>query len=531
MTIPSQQSASNPPSDPARSISTHVHIWIASGLILFVLINVAVTCLRQGKPEWLTSLWLVASAGWLFLCLYRVTWAAWLIILTLPVFGARPGDLATNLQDTWITILAAASIIRYPIRLDRLPRPLAAWAYAAVGLLSLIANADRCFESLRPVHQDALTHNVSFMFAGSWDLHIGISEWFMLVQMLLVARLWAKLISTARLSVRHFAGAVGIGLTVTLLLGFLEYWIPVVHDALRAYQLRIYDFSDETVNRWALPSFLRSPAGDGVTMKSFFGNRGWFGEYLIVAGPITVGYLASTARARLRKALVALLVAALVLAVILCGARAAAVAAVGGTALLAAIRLVRHAVERSDARRRLLSWSTWILLVLMIALPQLLYRSDGLVGRFNPHNRHVQWAKAMKLVAEHPWLGVGYETFGHVSRDLPPVLYLITAHNSFAQVAACMGVPGLICLLLMFRAPLRALFGPGQHAEDSDRLLWVGMAWAFLCIYFASFAQHWFYLRSMAMFWWIGLALLTQRTVVVEKAAERRAGDSTAMTE
>jgi len=508
-------------------------------LLFFVALNVVMTCLRQAKPEWLTALWLCAGAGWVLLCARRLEWTAWLLVAGLPIFGARPGDLVTNFQDCLIVGVAAVSLMRFPLRFGRPCPPLAGWVLVGVALLSLLANAGRCFYPLRPLHQDNVTRNLFFMFAGSWDIHIGAGEWFMLLNMLLVARCWYRLLAerplrggqngpSGRLRPEDFAAAVTVGFLAVLVLGYLEYFLPSVHGIVEAWQLRLYDFSDDTVNRWPLPAFLVSPVGPEVSMKSFFGNRGWFGQYLIAAGPVAMAWVAAK-RAAWRRVCLGMLLGAWVLAVYLCGARAAALAAVAGIVLLLLTLLLVRVSWRRRLKSSIAQWVIWLALVSLVPLPGLIYAVGPDWAWLDPHYRDIEWDKAVRLVRAHPWLGVGYETFGHAARTIepprggPPQAVYITPHNLFAQTAACTGLGGLLCVLLLFRVPIRAWtqfvararLSPPEGASPQG----TGLAFAFAMIFVCGFAQEWFYIRSLSLFFWLGLALLC---ALNPKAANRQ---------
>jgi len=489
--------------------------WLGVGLFLFALFNIVMTCLRADKPEWLAALWLGAFFAWLGLCLWSLKAAVLLLLAGLPLFGARPGDLVTNGQDSLIVVLASVSLWRYPIRIGKRPAMLLGWLFAGFALLSVVANYHRCFYPLRPFHQDHLTWDVFFMFAESWDRTIGISEWFVLLNMLIVARLVHRQVMDRQCSIGLFGAAVSIGLFVALAVGYAEYFWPRGHELLTKYQLRLYDFSnDKPPQTIPLPSWLVSPAGRHVAMKSLFGNRGWFGQYLLVAGPVAMAWLGYRRELAGRVA-AGLLAGALAVALVLCGSRTALFSISAGGVLVAVLYLLAATRARRHLSRTVASWFLLALLVACIPLPPLLWHWMGTSGLMEPHSRDIAWRGALELSREHPWLGVGYESFGLALREKALEKHdkeylrnlVITAHNFFTQIAVCTGTGGLLCIVLLFHRPLQVLLATIGRSDAGHRSL-AGFAVALLLVFIGGFGQHWFYSHSTALFWWVACALV-----------------------
>jgi len=86
-------------------------------------------------------------------------------------------------------------------------------------------------------------------------------------------------------------------------------------------------------------------------------------------------------------------------------------------------------------------------------------RLDAAAGTFA--TRVEGWPHVVRLVAEHPWTGLGLNQTARYLRPINP--YLFHAHNLFLQVALDLGLPGL-CFLLGKRSGL-----PGGEAKT-----WVG---------------------------------------------------------
>ena len=144
--------------------------------------------------------------------------------------------------------------------------------------------------------------------------------------------------------------------------------------------------------------------------------------------------------------------------------RGAMMAAAGGVAVLLALR---HGMASRSAK---LAWAG------AFALPFVLGRAALLsdLGRLEV------WRVAVRVFADHRWLGTGPDTFGLAFRQhiAPQFITAMTnatiisptAHNDFLQVAATMGVLGLLAYawvllgaVLMVRDGLRCGFKDGYN--------------------------------------------------------------------
>jgi len=63
--------------------------------------------------------------------------------------------------------------------------------------------------------------------------------------------------------------------------------------------------------------------------------------------------------------------------------------------------------------------------------------------------RFMGWQAALKLIAAHPWGGIGFSRFQHVYLKLTPipVLRLQHAHNLLLNTCLELGIPGMLALL------------------------------------------------------------------------------------
>lgn len=109
-------------------------------------------------------------------------------------------------------------------------------------------------------------------------------------------------------------------------------------------------------------------------------------------------------------------------------------------------------------------------------------------------DRLALWRAALKIATSHPWLGTGYYTFGKVSgnvlKDAPHFVVYANAHSSFLQVAADLGIPGLLFFTLMFVVSLVVLRNRLKRVGNDDvPALSTGLA--VLSLALSSLTQTW----------------------------------------
>src|SRR3989338_5322673 len=77
------------------------------------------------------------------------------------------------------------------------------------------------------------------------------------------------------------------------------------------------------------------------------------------------------------------------------------------------------------------------------------------------------WKGAIKIIKEHPWWGVGYDTFPHfiLNYTQGKVGYM-DAHNSYLLIAAEMGIPTLIVFLFVLGGVCYYTYWLYRHTQD-----------------------------------------------------------------
>jgi O-antigen ligase len=74
----------------------------------------------------------------------------------------------------------------------------------------------------------------------------------------------------------------------------------------------------------------------------------------------------------------------------------------------------------------------------------------------------------LKMVAEHPWLGVGYNMYPYLIHDYMPVLEAgRDTHNTYMTIAAEMGLPALFIFLLVLALIMNSTLYVYRHSDDT----------------------------------------------------------------
>ena len=88
--------------------------------------------------------------------------------------------------------------------------------------------------------------------------------------------------------------------------------------------------------------------------------------------------------------------------------------------------------------------------------------------------RIVAWKAGLKMIEAHPWTGVGLGNFKPLVRqyeEAGDMRVETLAHNTYIEIAAEMGIPGLLLFLGILFASMRTLSDVYQRAPESATLL------------------------------------------------------------
>ncbi|MFN8058345.1 MAG: O-antigen ligase family protein [Vicinamibacterales bacterium] len=292
--------------------------------------------------------------------------------------------------------------------------------------------------------------------------------------------------------------------------------------------------------RWSgrhLLAFWRQVDPFLVRINSTFTDVNALGSYLVSMLPI-VGASALLARSRDERLWWTGVGAATVAATVLTGSRAAWAAIVlsGGVALLLALRAERPRwLQSAERARRLVAGGVLVTLAMVAVLSvmgtarnfrheQVRNYGDALLYTFNLRlplqerlkGRTALWGAAVRMVAGQPLTGVG---IGRYYKDLasyvPDSEYLIrpqeNAHNYFLQVAAELGLPGLLLLVSLIALPLwtmRRSFDP--NVSRARRLIACGAGTGVLAHVLTWLTGHPLLIRDGQLTFWplVGLVLV-----------------------
>jgi O-antigen ligase len=139
--------------------------------------------------------------------------------------------------------------------------------------------------------------------------------------------------------------------------------------------------------------------------------------------------------------------------------------------------------------------------------------------------RLIAWSAGLKLVAAHPWAGIGLDAFStqYLAVTKLPLVRLLHAHNSFLMKSADLGIPGMLVFFSFLYRRLRDGF---RHAGAG---LPRALAWMVTIFLVATLVDSVFYWTSWTIYYWIMLACLDRFTLRAQRAAAETGGDRAAL--
>jgi len=114
------------------------------------------------------------------------------------------------------------------------------------------------------------------------------------------------------------------------------------------------------------------------------------------------------------------------------------------------------------------------------------------------------------MVADRPLLGVGLGAYAHANRDYNPALGAYDTHNTYVNIAAETGLPGLILFLAMMVSLLREAIAARRYADrlgsssgaaEVPRWLFLGLIAFLIAAVFGSFAKLAFVYVYLTLLW------------------------------
>lgn len=150
------------------------------------------------------------------------------------------------------------------------------------------------------------------------------------------------------------------------------------------------------------------------------------------------------------------------------------------------------------------------------------------------------WLRALFMIRDFPFTGIGMGDFGHVADTFYPFyIYqagrIFHAHNLFLQIAVDLGIPGLIAWLWLLFSATSAAWRTYRFGQRSG-LRWMTGLGAGLLLSQLALVVHgltdavtWGMVRSAPLVWFIwGLAVASANLVVVSQHAKQFPDSTTA---
>jgi putative inorganic carbon (HCO3(-)) transporter len=183
--------------------------------------------------------------------------------------------------------------------------------------------------------------------------------------------------------------------------------------------------------------------------------------------------------------------------------------------------------------RRSRRWAIGALVVVAVlgvslrgAIEPLLTQQVGSGVAVDVPSRLELWSRAVRIIGDFPFTGIGMNTFRRVMPAMypvsltPPDFDVAHAHNHILQVALDLGLPGLVAYLALW-VGAAVLLAKTIRTVTDERLGWVagGMA-AGMIAYFAFGTTDAIGLGAkLGVFFWIALALIVSMHAVAKERA------------
>lgn len=134
--------------------------------------------------------------------------------------------------------------------------------------------------------------------------------------------------------------------------------------------------------------------------------------------------------------------------------------------------------------------------------------------------RKIYYEHSLKLIAQKPFLGHGFGTYGVVSRPLITTQEGITSypHNTYLQwwlETGLFGYVGILWLLFIFTAFFRRVLARGL--EDAEAWIAIALGWGLTAFFIDNFFSFTFIKSNTAVHGWSFLALFTAYALAKKK--------------
>lgn len=244
---------------------------------------------------------------------------------------------------------------------------------------------------------------------------------------------------------------------------------------------------------------------EGLRLTGPFSFSNGLGAYMVFLLPVALGVGASKTlafRERFLGALLAVLFSVVLARTLSRGAWLGAAGALIFLAVFASRKLWPALLALCGAAFLAAPWNVWFRL-----------KEVARVEDWGIQFRFQEWGQALKIVRNSPWLGLGVNTYSAHGHIYP--------HNSYLQMAAEIGLPGLILFVgwmaLVFQKAIPA--ARARKLASGDLL-----AWAFLAGLVGLMAHSFFdsilYSLPLAALFWVSAGVAAGFKEVVHAASD-----------
>jgi hypothetical protein len=139
------------------------------------------------------------------------------------------------------------------------------------------------------------------------------------------------------------------------------------------------------------------------------------------------------------------------------------------------------------------------------------------------------WQRAINMIQDFPFTGIGIGTFGPLAQTLYPVFSTTTiiphAHNMLLEVAVDLGIPGLVLYAALLSCFAFAAWKAYQTFDRSLRTLIVGLACGMMAHQVFGLTDAFILGTKLGAVMWVFLGLVAALYVNREKLAKQLKGD------
>ncbi|AOP34576.1 hypothetical protein A0128_12375 [Leptospira tipperaryensis] len=511
-----QNQKRNPFFIPLQISSTKIAFWIGFSILLLL-------PLLSFYPWKYRIAFTVLMFVFVLIDLFSPLVATAILASTGVLFGNHPGGRFLELQDSFWIYWSLRGIIElkfsgtsvFSLEFWKRPIGILLLCFFASGIVSLLANPE-------------LVSDIRFYQKGwFWFLHsTELEPWYPIKLLGIGILFWIGLharrewLGETRKPDRllyFFAVGIVIGLSISVFVGWMEYFFPFAKSKLDAYHFWLDGYK-----LIALPHSYFSWMEDlqnQFAIQSLFWNRSWFAVYLISGLPFLFYVLfqnkddsfaddrsdtnSKTFKSKNRIRLFLLLGAFIVLSLtfVWIGARGGMLSFLVLWISAGVYFLFFRLVKKESIQKGAIRFGIVFLILCGIGFPILVIYTK--LGAGDPE-RLSHFLGGWKLFLSKPLFGGGFESYGWYNeccltqsgKESP----YHTTHNQWIQIFSGLGIFGAFFYALLWGFLLDSIaFAKKENKESiGARALYFGSV---VAIFIYSFFQEWFYLRAVYLQW------------------------------